>query len=170
MAIKRWRLIVKPEQWSTPPANPPVQTATASAPAAPTQVATAQLPISTDPKNRPIKDKWALVVGISKFQKPSLNLKFPDKDAQDFAKFLVEKCNFAPDHVKMLTNEQATRAAILNNLGDKWLPRVVRPDDLVVLYFSTHGSPATLDAVGVNYLMAIKQFLGVDEEHGGPCD
>lgn len=144
-------------QISAPPAVSTTGAQTAAAPPAtspPAQVASSQLQISTDPKNRPVKDKWALVVGISKFQKPSLNLKFPDKDAQDFAKFLVEKCHFAPDHVKVLTNEQATRAAILNNLGDKWLPRVVRPDDLVVLYFSTHGSPASLDAVGVNYLIA----------------
>ncbi|MBK9142386.1 MAG: caspase family protein [Candidatus Melainabacteria bacterium] len=105
-------------------------------------------------KNRPVKDKWALVVGISEFKKGSLNLKFPAKDARDFAGFLTSSCHFAPDHVRVLTNEQATRANILNDLGDKWLPRVVRPDDLVVLYFSTHGSPSDLDIGGVNYLIA----------------
>lgn len=104
--------------------------------------------------NRPIKDKWALVVGISEFQNRDLNLKCPAIDARDFGKFLVEQCHFAEDHVRVLTNENATRAHILNELGDKWLPRVVRPDDLVVVYLSTHGSPSDLDVGGVNYLLA----------------
>jgi carboxyl-terminal processing protease len=105
-------------------------------------------------KNRPVKDKWALLVGISRFQKPTLNLKYPAKDAQDFANFLTGQCHFAPDHVRVLTDNQATRGAIMSELGDKWLPRVVKPDDLVVLYFSTHGSPSDLDVGDVNYLVA----------------
>jgi uncharacterized caspase-like protein len=104
-------------------------------------------------KDRPVKDKWALVVGISKFQKPELNLKCAATDARDFGDFLVKKCNFAADHVHVVTDEEATRARILNELGDKWLPRVVRPDDLVVVYVSTHGSPSDVDLGGVNYLV-----------------
>ncbi|MCA9819108.1 MAG: caspase family protein, partial [Cyanobacteria bacterium HKST-UBA01] len=42
----------------------------------------------------------------------------------------------------------------LSELGSKFLARVVKPDDLVVLYFSTHGSPASLDPRGRNYLVA----------------
>lgn len=109
---------------------------------------------STTSKNRPIKDKWALVVGISKFQNSQLNLKCPAKDASDFGKFLVEQCHFAEDHVRVITDNEATRSRILNELGDKWLPRVVRPDDLVIVYLSTHGSPADADVGGVNYLLA----------------
>lgn len=105
-------------------------------------------------KDRPVKDKWALVVGISKFQKPELNLTCPATDAADFARFLVNQCHFAQDHVRVLTDEQATRSRILNELGDKWLPHVVRPDDLVLVYLSTHGSPADIDVGGVNYLLA----------------
>lgn len=103
---------------------------------------------------RPIADKWALVVGISKFQNPSINLKYAKKDAEDFATYLVSDAKFSADHVKLLTDERATRSTILSELGDKWLPRVVRPDDLVVIYFSTHGSPAALDIGGVNYILA----------------
>lgn len=105
-------------------------------------------------KNRPVRDKWALIIGISQFQKPSLNLKYPAKDAQDFANFLINDCHFAADHVKVLTNAKATRSAIMTELGDTWLPRVVKPDDLVMLYFSTHGSPSDLDVGEVNYLVA----------------
>src|SRR5262249_18291917 len=55
------------------------------------------------------KDKWALVVGISKFANPQYNLKYAAKDAQDFYNFLVNEANFRRDHVVLLLNEQATR-------------------------------------------------------------
>ncbi|HEY9753833.1 MAG TPA: caspase family protein, partial [Oculatellaceae cyanobacterium] len=104
--------------------------------------------------NRPIKDKWALVVGISKFKNDQLNLRYPSKDAKDFYDYLVSKENFAPDHVKLLTDKQATRKNIMTLLGDKWLPNVANPDDLVVIYISSHGSGAEMDHDGVNYLVA----------------
>lgn len=104
--------------------------------------------------DRPVRDKWALIVGISKFQNPSLNLKYPSKDAQDFHQFLLKEANFQPDHVKLLTDEQATRANILSALGDKWLPHLATPDDLVLIYISSHGSASDMDVGGVNYLLA----------------
>jgi tetratricopeptide (TPR) repeat protein len=104
--------------------------------------------------NRPIKDKWALVVGISKFKNDQLNLRYPSKDARDFYDYLINKENFAPDHVKILTDKQATRKNIMTLLGDKWLPNVANPDDLVVIYISSHGSGAELDKESVNYLIA----------------
>lgn len=104
--------------------------------------------------DRPIKDKWALVVGISKFKEEKFNLKFAAKDAVDFARFLTQECSFASDHVLVLTDDKATRANVLGALGGKWLPRLALPDDLVVLYFSTHGSPSEADVGGVNYLIA----------------
>jgi hypothetical protein len=104
--------------------------------------------------NSPIKDKWAVVIGISTFANASLNLKYADKDARDFRNFLVEKCHFAPDHVRLLLNENATKDRIFDVLGDSWLPRVALPEDLVVIYVSSHGSPSTLDVAGVNYVVA----------------
>jgi hypothetical protein len=102
----------------------------------------------------PIRDKWALIVGISKFKQSELDLKYPAKDARDFATFLLTEGNFEKDHVKVLTDEQATRERILDALGDKWLPRVAAPGDLVVIYLSTHGSPSEMDVGGVNYIVA----------------
>ena len=104
--------------------------------------------------NRPIRDKWALVIGVSKFKNPNLNLRYAAKDATDFAAFLTSKGNFSSDHVKVLTDAAATKTRILSELGDKWLPRVAREDDVVVLYFSGHGSASDMDVGGVNYLVA----------------
>jgi len=102
----------------------------------------------------PVADKWAVVVGVSEFADKAINLKYAAKDAADFRTFLVEKCHFAPDHVRLLTNEQATKENVLDLLGDSFLPRVALPDDLVVIYFSSHGSASDLDLRGVNYLVA----------------
>jgi hypothetical protein len=104
--------------------------------------------------NRPIRDKWALVVGISEFENPKLNLRYSAKDAADFASYLTNSAGFAPDHVKILLNKDATQRRILSELGNKWLPHVANPDDLVVIFLSTHGSGSELDIGGQNYLLA----------------
>ncbi len=101
-----------------------------------------------------IRDKWALIVGISNFKNPSYNLKFAAKDAIDFRNFLVNEANFAPDHVKLLIDQQATEKAIKSAFGDKFLPRVSMPGDLVVIFVSTHGTPSSTDQAGEYYLMA----------------
>jgi len=106
-----------------------------------------------DPRT-PITDKWALVVGISKFNRSNLNLKYAAKDADDFKQFLVDKCHFAPDHILSLENEKATKDNIMEVLGDSWLPRVAIESDLVVIFFSSHGSPSDMDVAGVNYVVA----------------
>ncbi len=107
-----------------------------------------------DGANRPVRDKWALVVGIGTFADPRFNLKYSAKDAQDFADYLVNEAGFAKNHVKVILNQDATYRRIRSELGNRWLPRVANPDDLVVLYFSTHGSGADLDVGGDNYLLA----------------
>lgn len=106
------------------------------------------------PENKPVKDKWALIIGISKFKNENLNLKYPSKDAKDFYDYLVSEGKFQKDHVKILLDDQATRANILSELGDRWLPRMAAPDDLVLIYFSSHGSSSDMDVGGVNYLLA----------------
>lgn len=100
-------------------------------------------------------DKWAIVIGIDKFQNPKIpELQYASKDAGDFSKFLVEKGNFARDHVLLLTNEHATHESIKDAIGDSWLPRRASADDLVVLFASTHGSPKEIDVAGENFLVA----------------
>lgn len=151
-----------------PKATPKVETkpATAAAPKVDSKpAAVASKPPATNngaskvlvdkPANRPIRDKWALVIGITDFQDPDIpDLQYSAKDATDFYNYLVKEANFQPDHVRLLLNEQATQRRVLSELGSKFLARVVKPDDLVVLYFSTHGSPSQLDPRGKNYLVA----------------
>ena len=104
---------------------------------------------------RPIKDKWAVVIGVNRFEDKSIpTLRYAAKDARDFATFLVEKGNFAKDHVLLLLNEDATKHNIVSCLADSWLPKRALDDDLVVIYASTHGSPKEIDVGGDNFLIA----------------
>ena len=138
--------------------NPPVPAKTPKTVASvPTRSATSINPaVSATGKEATgvVSDKWALVVGISKFQDPQWNLLYADKDARDFAKFLTDECNFAPDHVKLMTNSEATRTSILTELGARWLPANAKPGDLVVIYFATHGTNAKQDVAHKNFLVA----------------
>lgn len=105
--------------------------------------------------NRPVRDKWALIVGISNFADKKIpHLKYATKDARDFYNYLTKEGNFAPDHVRLLLDEKATQRRIMSELGSKFLARMAKPDDLVVLFFSTHGSPGQMDIRGKNYIVA----------------
>lgn len=108
------------------------------------------LPNSND---RPIDDKWAVIIGVSKFEKPEIALKYSSKDAKDLRDYLITEANFAPDHVKLIVDEDATKAHVLAEIGDKWLPRLAHPNDLVLIFVSSHGSPSSADLEGLNYLV-----------------
>ena len=100
------------------------------------------------------KIKWAVVIGVSKF----LNVQFQNcairlRMRRIFKYFLVTKSRFAKDHILLLTDEQATESGIWMHFGDGWLPRRVMKDDLVVVFISSHGSPA--DVAGEkNFIIA----------------
>lgn len=108
---------------------------------------------------QPVKDKWALIIGITNFKDPSINLKYAAKDATDFRNFLIQDANFKADHVKLLTDENATREKIVANLGESWLRRLANPDDLVIIYVSSHGSPERKDIGGANFIVPYEGTL-----------
>lgn len=108
-------------------------------------------------KAKPIGDKWAVVIGIGEFADPGIpTLKYAAKDAKDFYDYLVDPNlgKFRRDHVRLLTDKDATKINILDALGDSFLPHAANPDDLIVIYLSTHGSPSRADINGVNYVLA----------------
>lgn len=103
---------------------------------------------------KPVGAKYALVVGISNFEDKSINLRYAAKDATDFANFLTTRANFKPENVKLLVDEKATRQGIIDALGKKWLGSKANANDLVIIYVSSHGSPAKLEANKNNFLVA----------------
>ncbi len=83
----------------------------------------------------------ALLVGISEFQDPQWrNLRYSEKDAQDLASALRDPARGHFDQVRLLTRPgETSRAAILSALR-QLQQEATRPDDVVVVYFSAHGT------------------------------
>jgi hypothetical protein len=111
-----------------------------------------------------VREKWALVVGISRFRNPRHNLNYPAKDAKDFASLLTSPAygRFKPKNVRLLLDEQATTTQILKELN--WLARSAERDDLVVIYLSSHGSPGEMDTVGVSYIITHDTVVENEDE------
>jgi TonB family protein len=108
----------------------------------------------------PIGDKWALVVGVSRYGKIEAN-NFAQNGADSFYKYLTDYAGFKRDHVLLLLYEQATRENIMAAMGDHFLPRSAKPNDLVVIYMATHGSPSDQDISGLSYLTAYDTVIGI---------
>lgn len=104
-------------------------------------------------KDRPANNIWVLIIGISEFNSSDINLKYAAKDASDFSAYLQTK-GVPVDHIKCLLNKDATRANIMDAVGDSWLPKVCGEDDVAVVYVSTHGTPSNKDIGSLNYFVA----------------
>jgi tetratricopeptide (TPR) repeat protein len=111
-------------------------------------------PTTIDSASKNSEDIWALIVGVSQFANPKYNLMYSSKDAKDLREYLITESGLKPDHVKMLIDKEATKAAVLNAFGNAWLTKVTKPGDTVILYFSTHGTPTHKDVAGENYVVA----------------
>jgi len=93
--------------------------------------------------------RWAVVVGISDYKydtrwdrvKGIPDLRFADRDARAFAKFLMSPQGgaFPPDHVLLLTDRKATVKEVRKAIGD-FLARSLE-DDLVIIFYAGHGVP-----------------------------
>ena len=102
----------------------------------------------------PVHEKWALVVGISQFKDKRLGrLNFASKDAKDFASALVDPSvgRFKASNVHSLVDGEVTTRQLKQELN--WLARSANdPNDLVVIFLSSHGTPRNKDTAEVNYI------------------
>lgn len=87
--------------------------------------------------------RLALLVGVSQFQDSQWrDLRYSSKDAEDLAAALRDPARGHFDQVRVLTRpEETTRPAILGALR-QLRQEATRPDDVVVVYFSAHGTLA----------------------------
>jgi metacaspase-1 len=104
------------------------------------------------------QDAHALVVGISAYQRvrplPAV------QDAQDVAAVLADpaRCGYPAANVRMLLEEAATRAAILEAL-DEFAART-RPTSTAFVYFSGHGGALAHRGGAACYLMPVEAAWG----------
>jgi uncharacterized caspase-like protein len=119
------------------------------------EASTPAAPAPPSAKPGPVQQKWALVVGIGNFTDSGIpRLNYTTSDADAFAEALKDPNigQFPADNVHELTNENATTKNIKEELN--WIARHAQPNDLVVIYVATHGTPRTVDSAGgANYLV-----------------
>jgi len=95
---------------------------------------------------------WALLVGISKYQNQNITtLRFPAADATSIRDALQDNTlgNLPADHIRLLTDDQATAANITDAI-DSFLKPNVKPGDQVLVFLAGHGvaKGVGLDAKG----------------------
>lgn len=97
-------------------------------------------------------DRWAIIVGISRYAHASLNLQYADRDAEALYNLLLTPTGggFKAEQICKLTNEAATTGNITRALRS-FLKKPAR-DDLVLIYFACHGAP-DVDRPGNVYLL-----------------
>lgn len=100
----------------------------------------------SNPFNRPcvqpVREKWAVIVGIGKFQDPQIPaLRFAEPNATVLARSLKDPQlgRFAADHVIELVGADANQQAVQDAILGPRLGKKVLPSDLVILYFASRS-------------------------------
>lgn len=90
--------------------------------------------------------KYALLVGVSRFKEPRISLQYAKSDAVAFYNYVTSpQGGFPKENATLLTDEEATKSNIEHAL-EEIEDRSTR-DDLVLVYFSSHGTPPYTDGV-----------------------
>ena len=97
----------------------------------------AKPPQSTAAAALPHGDR-ALLVGINRYANPDFDLQGAVRDAHNMQDLLTGHLGFDADQIRLLTDEQATRGAILAGVRD-WLVAGTEPDSRALFYFAGHG-------------------------------
>jgi hypothetical protein len=85
---------------------------------------------------------WALLVGIDQYASPTLNdLAGCVNDALALQALLVDQLNVPPERLRLLTNEQATRAGLLAAFREHLIENpALTPGSQILFAYSGHGS------------------------------
>jgi uncharacterized caspase-like protein len=87
----------------------------------------------------PVRNRYALVVGVGKFKNGITPLQYSVRDATLFYRFLLEQAGFTKNNTYFLADQNATSTNIVKYLNG--IRNTAQEDDLVVVYMSSHGTP-----------------------------
>lgn len=87
----------------------------------------------------PIRNRYALVVGVGKFKNGITSLQYSVRDATLFYRFLLEQAAFTKNNTYFLADQNATSSNVVKYLNG--IRNAAQEDDLVVVYMSSHGTP-----------------------------
>lgn len=82
---------------------------------------------------------FALVIGVEKYSNDLPEAQFAERDAQAVKRHLLAM-GYPERNIKMLQGSRAVRSSLEAYLED-WLPKNVKADGNVFVYFSGHGAP-----------------------------
>src|SRR2546421_9585649 len=84
---------------------------------------------------------YALLVGVSKYKRDIPSLEFANRDAETFAELLKKPIAGSlkqPDEIRLLTDEQATRAA-MDEAVREFAAKPGGPNNSLILFVAAHG-------------------------------
>jgi uncharacterized caspase-like protein len=87
----------------------------------------------------PVRNRYALIVGVGKFKNGITPLQYSVRDATLFYRFLLEQAGFTKNNTYFLADQNATSTNIVKYLNG--IRNAAQVDDLVVVYMSSHGTP-----------------------------
>lgn len=109
-------------------------------------------PLPVEPRFSAQANRWAIIVGISKYRDARLNLAWANRDAEKLYELIQTPAGggFEPERIELLIDKKATTAAVTKALRS-FLKKPAR-EDVVLLYFACHGTP-DLDRPNITYLL-----------------
>ena len=98
-------------------------------------------------------NSWALIIGIDKYQNVQ-SLDYAVNDAKDIQNMLVGKFQFPKDNIRLLINEEATQASILQEFSN--ITKKANDNDRVLIFFAGHGETIDLpDGGEMGFLLPV---------------
>lgn len=91
-----------------------------------------------------IRDKWAVLVGVSKWTDPQIApIKYASRNVLTLTQTLCDANagRFLPNHVLVITEGKATKANLATAVWEDWLIKKALPNDLIVIYLCLRATP-----------------------------
>jgi len=99
----------------------------------------------------------ALLIGIGEYLHSDRvsPLRYAARDAEAMADALIDRdfCGFPAERVRLLTNAEAGRDAVVHHLS-KWLPEQAQGKEIALIYFAGHGAVQRVGQRDEGYLLS----------------
>jgi len=100
--------------------------------------------VRREPVLPPLAQRWAVIIGVSEYENAGVgglkNLRYASRDAEQlYSQLIGSRALWSKENIKLLTDKQATKEAVSIAILD--FLKKAQKDDMVVIFFSGHGSP-----------------------------